>query len=639
MKVDKKALSKQALASPSYLNVKDLTYKDAKKLASNLREEIIKAVSNNGGHLSSNLGSVEFTISLLRTFDAWKDDILFDTGHQSYTYKILTGRDIRKIRLDHGTAPFLDKKESEFDKVSTGHSSSSLSMAYGMEISKRINKIESRTVVVIGDGALESGIAYEAMDNIGADKKSRLILVMNDNGMSIQKARGALANWSNKARTSLFYGRGAEWFYEAFGRHRPTRWFYLFFKAVKDSIKRLLVGQNLFENLGFHYVGPVDGNDIRKVDLAFRRALLDKQGPVLIHLVTKKGKGYKPAEEDQKGNWHGVGPFDYLTAESEKKEEGPSYSKVLSQSVMKRMGEDEKTVVVDPAMVKGSNLDEVFKKYPDRTFDVGIAEEHAASFCGGVGLKGSHPILVIYSTFMQRAYDEIMEDIARQESSVLVLVERAGLAGGDGSSHHGIYDVAMVKSIPNCRVFMPFCKEQLEDIIERYSFCFKGPTFVRISKAECVEEKEWAFDLTKGIEIKEKGSGALALGIGPLGLKLLKGLSDVHIDTGMLADVLPGMDIRKRIAGYRQIYLYDPYGIEDGTASSLRDGFIDMGFKGKFVPFSLPKDFITFGTNGTILKDLGLDVESVKEKILNEVLSKPDATLDISCEGKEGKGC
>lgn len=618
MIVDKKARSKEALAHPSYNNVKDLTYKDARELASNLRKEIIKAVSTNGGHLSSNLGSVELTISLLRNFSALDDDIIFDTGHQSYSYKILTGRDINKIRLDHGTAPFLDKDESKFDKVSTGHSSSSLSLAYGMEVSKRNKGLKNKTVVVIGDGAMESGLAYEALDNIGCDPKSRLIVVLNDNGMSIQKARGALANWSNKVRTSMFYGRGAEWFYEAFGKSKLTRWFYLFFRSIKDSFKRLLVGQNIFENLGFHYIGPVDGNDVKKIDLAFRRALLDKQGPVLIHLLTKKGKGYKPAEEDQKGSWHGVGPFDYLSAKSENKDEVPTYSKILSLSLMERMEKDQKAFIVDPAMVIGSNLNDVFKKYPERTFDVGIAEEHAASFSGGIGLKGGHPILVIYSTFMQRAYDELAEDVARQKSSVLVVVERAGLAGGDGASHHGIYDVAMVRSLPSVRVFMPFCRGQFESFLKEFDFTSDGPTFLRIPKTSCLDEKEWDFDLNKGVLIKRSGFSRLVLGIGPLGLQLVKGFNGA--DIGMISDLLPSKDLCLNLKDYKEIYLYDPYGIEEGTGSSLEKSLREVGYCGKFIPFCLPKKFITFGTNKNILKELGMDVESVKKKIQAEIL-------------------
>lgn len=602
-------LSKIALGNPNYQNLKDLNYKDAKVLAERLREQIIDAVFSNGGHLSSNLGSVELTMSLLRNFDPSKDDIIFDVGHQSYTYKILTGRDISKIRLYDGVAPFLDRDESVFDKVSTGHSSSSVSIAYGMEKAKRnAGNNDSKTIAVIGDGALESGLSFEALNCIGDDKSSNLIVVLNDNGMSISKATGALSKWSNHVRNSMFYGKGAEFFYEVLGKHVATRWFYLFAKFIKDSMKRLLVGLNMFENLGFYYIGPVDGNDLKKVDSAFKRAMLSKSGPVLIHLLTKKGKGYEQAENDPEGKWHGVIPLNETCSEK-------SYSDVLADCLDSVLFADADAFVVDPAMVYGSHLQKLFKKFPERTFDVGIAEEHAVTFSGGLALKGGHPIIIEYSTFLQRAFDELIEDMARQHCGGLCIVERCGLAGGDGASHHGIYDVAMVNAIPNSSVYMPCNERQLSDFIESFDFGKKELTFLRIPRGKvCIDDLQFSKPLYEQIEIKSIGSETLLLAVGPMGKDLLIDFKD-KIDIGMLYNMLPGKDACSKLLNYKKVFIYDPYGIESGTSQKLSSCLFESGFKGQFQAFTLPNKFITFGQNNILLEKLQMDKLSVKNKI------------------------
>ena len=617
-KIDKEK-SKEALSNPSFSNVKNLNYKDCKILCHDLRNKIIDVVSKNGGHLSSNLGMVEITVSLLRNFDALNDDLIFDTGHQSYTYKILTGRDISNIREDCGIAPFLDKDESKFDKVSTGHSGSSLSIAYGMEKAKQLNDVNSFTVAIIGDGALESGLSFEALNNIGADPNSRMIIVFNDNGMSIQQAKGALAKWSSKIRNSLFYGRDAKLFYNLFGKNKITRWIYTCFKKMKDSFKQSLLGSNIFENLGFSYIGPIDGNDVKKVDHAFKRAKLNKRGPIVIHMLTRKGLGYEPALDDSNGLYHGVGPFDYYSGKFLDKSDTITYSKVFASSIDKRLEIDKKAVVIDPAMVVGSNLQNVFNKYQNRCFDVGISEEHAMTFAGGLSLKGAHPIVIEYSTFQQRAYDEILEDIARQKTSVLCIVERAGLNGGDGSSHHGIYDVSMINSIPNCRCYMPYFGKQFRDFVVGYEFNDNGPIFLRIAKEKAFDldnNSKFYKPLETGLIIEERESDVLILGIGPKGFELINEFD--KFDIGMITDLLAEFNIDK-LMNYKKIFIYDPYGIEDGTCQIFNSKLFKSGFQGEVISFAFKKEFITFGTNKKLYEDLKLDVESVKRQILSVI--------------------
>lgn len=613
----RRTASAAALAHPSFRNVKDLTYADAKVLCERLRTQVIDAVKKNGGHLSGNLGAVELTVSVLRNFDPERDDLLFDTGHQAYAYKILTGRDVSKIRQKGGVAPFLDREESPCDKASTGHAGSSISLAYGMEKAKEAQGISSsRTVAIVGDGALETGLAYEALDNLGSDESSRLVVVVNDNGMSIQKARGALAKWSAKVRTSLFYGKGAETFYTLFGKRVLTRWFYLLGRRVKNFAKRLLIGQNVFENLGFAYVGPVDGNDVKKVDLAFKRASLHRGGPVVVHLLTQKGKGFPPAEEDLQGAWHGVGPFDECAPEALAKPAKKTYSDYLNELLERKMASDAKVVLIDPAMVFGSKLDAVFGKRPDRCYDVGIAEEHAVAFAGGLALRGAHPVVVIYSTFLQRAYDEIAQEVARQKTAPLFLVERAGLAGGDGGSHHGIYDVAMVKSIPGCRVFMPFEKKGLEGFVESYDFLKGGPAFLRIPKEACLESSVLSFPLTRGLGILRRGSKRLVLAVGPRGLRLVERIvEETAFDGGMLFDLLPSDEALLPLLPYESIDFYDPYGVRSGTADGISRFLSSKGWCGAYRAHALPDAFLPWGDNGEILIDLGLDVGSTFAKI------------------------
>lgn len=617
-KKERKEQSRKALKSPSFDNLKFLNDKDGRQLAQSIRNQIIDAVSHNGGHLSSNLGSVELTISLLKAFDAKVDDIIFDTGHQAYAYKILTGRDIDKIRLDDGVSPFMDRMESEFDKVSTGHCSSSLSLAYGLEVAKRNDNKESYTIVVIGDGAMESGIAYEALNNIGADKLSRMIIIYNDNGMSIQQARGALAKWSTKVRTSSFYGKTAEHFYSLFATHKATRWIYYCLKKIKDFFKRSLLGMNIFENLGFSYIGPVDGNNLKKVDSALNRAKFNKHGPIIVHLLTRKGLGYTPAELDKEGSYHGVSPLKVNGKESlmNQKNDDLSFSKSIQTSLAKVIEEDEKTVLIDPAMVVGSNLADVFKQYPSRCYDVGIAEEHAMAFAGGISLKGGHPIVIEYSTFLQRAFDEMIEDVSRQRTPVLCIVDKCGLAGGDGESHHGIYDVCLGMAIPNTRIYMPYASRQVEEFLDSYDFTTPCLTMLRVPRGDGVNiSSQFERNALEGLILADKkNSDKLYLGVGPLGYKLLENL-DKKIDCGMVTDLLINFDI-DQLLGYKKIFFYDVYGVETGTCNILKAKLLDKGFKGEFISYCLKGKFYTFGSNETILSKEGLDIESVENDIL-----------------------
>lgn len=616
---ERKKQSRKAFESPSFDNVKFLNDKDGRELAQRIREQIIDAVMHNGGHLSSNLGSVELTLSLLKAFDAKEDDIIFDTGHQAYAYKMLTGRDIGKIRLDDGVSPFMDRMESEFDKVSTGHSSSSLSLAYGLEVAKRSENKQSYTIVVIGDGAMESGIAYEALNNIGADKLSRMIIIYNDNGMSIQQARGALAKWSTKVRTSAFYGKTAEHFYSMFATHKATRWIYYCLKKLKDFFKRSLLGMNIFENLGFSYIGPVDGNNLKKVDSALIRAKFNKHGPIVVHLLTRKGLGYAPAELDKEGSYHGVGPSKMSNDEADlsSKNDDLSFSKALEISLSKVMERDEKAVLIDPAMVIGSSLDGVFRQYPSRCFDVGIAEEHAISFAGGVSLKGGHSIVIEYSTFLQRAFDEMLEDVSRQRTPVLCIVDKCGLAGGDGESHHGIYDVCMGMAIPNTKIYIPYASKQVEEFIGGYDFSTPCLTMLRVPRGQGASiSSQFDRNVLEGLILDDsKHSNNLYLGVGPLGYKLLTRLGD-KIDSGMVTDLLIGFDV-DQLLGYKKVFFYDAYGVDSGTCSILKAKLLDKGFKGEFVSYCLKDKFYTFGSNETILMKEGLDIESVGNDILS----------------------
>lgn len=594
--------------------VRDLSDRELKKLAAFLRQEIIAAVAANGGHLSSNLGIVEITLGLCRVFDPLRDDIVFDVGHQTYAYKLLTGRSLENLRKKGGTAPFSSLAESPYDKISNGHSSTSLSVAYGMAKAKKLQGDDSYTIAVIGDGSITNGLAFEALNLIASEKDLRLIVVLNDNGMSISRATGSVARGLSKIRTSKFYVSRAMSFRRLANR-RGFRWLYSSSKKVKDSFKRFFLPDTIFEAMDIAYNGVFDGNSIEEVSWALRYASR-LESPILLHFFTKKGLGYEFAADDDIGCWHGTEPFDIATGKAISRSKRTSFSDLAGSVIAERLKSDPLAFLICPAMVYGSRLARCFSEHPERCLDVGISEEHAITMAAGLFLSGLHPIVSIYSTFLQRSYDEVLHDLARMLIPALVFVERCGLVGADGSSHQGIYDVAFLSTIPEVAIWQPVEPADLGAICAAADFSRAGPTFVRLVKADFEAENLHLKPAGRlePFEFSSNKSRRALVATGPLGASLIGENRD--FDGFLIKKIFPVLpELTNQLLAYDEIVIYDPYSTEEGLASCLCLELARRLYPGKMQIYAIPRAFVGVGTPAEQLAELGLDLASVSAKI------------------------
>ncbi len=459
-------------------DLRDLDINELEDLAEDIRQKIITVVSETGGHLASNLGVVELTIAMHRAFDVKQDKIVWDVGHQCYTHKMLTGRlsDFHTIRQYGGLSGFPKISESESDDFGTGHASTSISAALGMALARDFKGESANVLAVIGDGALTGGMAFEALNHAG-QLRTNLIVVFNDNEMSISPTVGGLSQRIDRMRTSPIYNRFREDMVDLVGRfgNRATQ----LARRIDDSARTLLMNGMLFESLGFRYFGPVDGHDISRLIDTFNR-VKNIRGPVIVHIVTKKGKGYQFAEENPT-KFHSASSFDVSSGKRAKKK-GDSYTDAFSSALIKLAEEDERIVAITAAMPDGTGVNRFMEKFPDRCFDTGIAEQHAVTLAAGLASQGMRPIIAVYSTFLQRAYDQIVHDVCLQNLPVTFALDRAGLVGADGPTHHGAFDYAYLRHIPNMVVMAPKDEAELQQMfktaIER-----PGPTSLRYPRS------------------------------------------------------------------------------------------------------------------------------------------------------------
>lgn len=466
------------IKDPKFL--KDLNEKQLEELARDLREFLLQSVSKTGGHLSSNLGIVEITIALHYVFDAPKDKILFDVGHQSYIHKMLTGRAsmMNTLRQYNGIAGFQKRYESEYDCFEAGHSSTSLSTALGMAVARDLNNDDYSIVPVIGDGAIMSGLALEALNQIGFEQRP-MVIVFNDNNMSINKNVGALTKDFANLRNAKSYNNLKD---EVKGFLKDKKYGDAVYNAIhnfKKSIKKSVIDSGIFKDLEIEYIGPIDGHNIHDLIRAFTVAK-SKKMPCVVHCVTKKGKGYKFTENDINGNWHGVGKFDVQTGKplNTNPDGYKSYSSLICETIDRMMEQNKDIVTITPAMITGSCLNSVFAKYPGRCFDCGIAEDHAVTFASGLALNGKRPFVSIYSSFLQRAYDQLNQELSRMDLPVVIGIDRAGLVGNDGETHHGVFDISYIRPLPNAVLAQGKNSEEIQDLLFT-GFNQEHPFFVR----------------------------------------------------------------------------------------------------------------------------------------------------------------
>lgn len=465
-----------AIHSPA--DIKKLTPEELQQLAVEIRAKIVDTVAQNGGHLASNLGVVELTIAIHRVFDTPKDKIIWDVGHQSYAHKILTGRceRLHTIRTENGLSGFPKRSESPYDSFDTGHSSTSISAAYGIACAQSLQKDDSYAVAVIGDGALSGGLAYEGLNNAGRSGKN-LIVILNDNKMSISQNVGSMARYLAHIRIRPTYLQAKNRVHRLENVPVIGKPVTQGMKNIKDWMRDDLLGQknNLFEQLGFAYYGPYDGHNIAELQAALMAAKR-KHSPVLIHVRTKKGKGYEYAEKNPK-SFHGVSSFDIETGEPKSSSVG--YSDVFGRAMCAAAEQDKHIVAITAAMSIGTGLSRFSKKYRDRFFDVGIAEEHAVTFAAGLAAGGMLPVFAVYSTFLQRSYDQLLHDAALQRLHMVVAVDRAGIVGEDGETHQGIYDVAFMNTMPSVTIYAPACFRELEQMLQKALYRTEGVVAVR----------------------------------------------------------------------------------------------------------------------------------------------------------------
>lgn len=604
------------IQSPAEL--KKLPRHQLPQLAQEIRQFLIEKLSVTGGHLAPNLGVVELTLALHILFDSPKDKIIWDVGHQSYIHKIVTGRkdQFDTLRQYKGLSGFPKRSESEHDVWETGHSSTSLSAALGMAVARDLKKEKYDVVAVIGDGALTGGMALEALNHIGHEKR-KIIVVLNDNEMSISRNVGALHHYLGRLRTDKHYTRAKdelEWLLKrvpAIGETLAKT-----AERLKDTLKYLVLDGIWFEELGLTYLGPVNGHSFDELLTTLQQAKrLDK--PTLVHVVTVKGKGYAPAEKDSV-KYHGISPYKIESGEVLKTSAAPSYSSVMAKTLVQLAANDPSIVAVTAAMAGGTGLDLFAEKYPERFFDVGIAEQHATTFCGGLATQGFKPVFAVYSTFLQRAYDQVIHDICRQNLHVVFMVDRAGLVGADGDTHQGVFDIAFLRVIPNMTVMMPRNENQLRHMVYTALYHCDGPVAVRYPRGNGLglePEEPRAIPIGQW-EVLRKGKRVALLAVGPMVEVALKtadllrqhGIEPTVID----ARFLKPMDEERLAALPKDHHLVVT--LEEATrlggfGSAVLEWYADQKWDVQVEIIGLPDRFIEHGSTAQLRKEVRLTPE------------------------------
>lgn len=605
------------IQDPSFL--KKLSIEELNVLANDIRLFLIDSLSETGGHLSSNLGVVELTIALHYVFNSPEDKIIFDVGHQAYVHKILTGRakDFDRLRMFEGLSGYQKRNESIHDVWEAGHSSTAIAAVAGFEVAKEMNHTSGKNIAVVGDGSLNSGLSFEALNYLGHKGNVAPIIILNDNEMSISKNVGRLSRLLNKTRAGKFYN------YAAKTKRKLPKFIYRMKVRLANMIRGFANNLTIFDEFGFSYYGPIDGHDIKDL-IKFLKHIKHKNKPVVLHVITKKGKGYLPAENDSLGLWHGVGKFNKETGEfiNKNKENFDTWSNIFSSYIIDYAKDRSDFKVVIPAMITGSGLIEFEKMYPDKIIDVGICESFAVCFSSALALNNVKIYLPIYSSFLQRAYDQVLHDLARHEAHIVIGVDRAGIVGADGETHQGIYDIAYLKHIPNIEIVQP------ANAVEAYSllnYAFeKSNNSVAIRYSRNSVQKY----LNEDLEVIDKPSWVLKDNAGKYNL-VCYGDNFTRMNEYISENKLPINVINARFIKPMDLTMLDEllkseldlYVLEDvtkisGLGSSILEYMSDKNYLKRITILGLPDEFILQGTQVEIYKLYGLDTETVIERIM-----------------------
>lgn len=605
-------------------DIKNLSEEEIKALPAEIREFLIDHLSKTGGHLASNLGTVELTIALHLLMDFPKDKLIWDVGHQAYTHKILTGRadEFDHLRQYGGISGFPKRGESDCDSFDTGHSSTSISAGLGYCMARDLAGEDYKVAAVIGDGALTGGLAYEALNNASRLKKSNFLIILNDNEMSISKNVGGMSTNLERLRTSSKYVGFKNDVLNSLESWPNGEKLIRKIRSTKNGIKSLMVPNMVFEDLGIMYLGPVDGHNIKAMLETFRMAVKIK-GPVLVHVITKKGNGYLPAERHP-SRFHGTDIFEIETG-LPKRNPNPGYTDVFS-TVMRKMGDrNPEVVAITAAMAEGAGLKRFRNMFPDRFFDVGIAEEHAVTFAAGLALGGRVPVFAVYSSFLQRAYDQILEDVCLQNLHVVFAIDRAGLVGADGSTHQGVFDVSFLTSMPNMTVMAPKNKWELSDMMKYAVSEHNGPIAIRYPRGEAycgLKEHRAPIEYGKAEEIKP-GSKVMLFALGSMVKKaeeVCEQLKAHGIDAGIcnarFAKPLDESYLKNIKTQYDLIVTMEENVLAGGFGEQVQAFLYDNDYKGKVLKIAVPNEFVRHGSVTLLFKELHMDSESITERIL-----------------------
>jgi 1-deoxy-D-xylulose-5-phosphate synthase len=597
-------------------DVRALAEEQLPALAEELRRYTIESVSRTGGHLASSLGTIELTVALHYVFNTPHDRVLWDVGHQAYPHKILTGRreQMDTLRKKGGLSGFLKREESEYDAFGAGHSSTSISAALGMAVAAKRTGIERQVVAVIGDGALSAGMAYEALNNAG-DMDADILVILNDNDMSISPNVGAMSNYLARILSGKVYTSMREGSKTVLSTIPPV---WEFAKRVEEHMKGMIMPSTLFEELGFDYYGPIDGHDVHNLVRTLQN-LSRIKGPRFLHIVTRKGKGYEPAEGDPL-KYHGVTPFDPESGKMEKKPSGKTYTQVFGDWLCDMAARDVRLIGVTPAMREGSGMVEFSQKFAERYVDVGIAEQHAVTFAAGLACDGMKPVAAIYSTFLQRAYDQVVHDVCLQNLPVLFAIDRGGLVGADGPTHHGAFDLSYLRTLPNMMIMAPADENECRKMLST-GFQHNGPAAVRYPRGTgpgvAVEPELDTLPIGKA-EVRRQGKRVALLAFGNMVAPALEAGEAFNATVVNMRFVKPLDEslVLELARTHELLITIEDNAIAGGAGSGVSECLAANGVVVRIVHLGLPDQFIEHGEPKELYADCGLDAAGIRRAIL-----------------------
>ena len=626
----------ESIKSPA--DIKGLTNQALIELAAEIRSFLIEKVSKSGGHLGPNLGVVELTMAIHRSFDSPRDVILFDTGHQSYVHKILTGRadQFDALRRRGGIAGYPNRGESDHDVIENSHASTALSWGDGISRGFWLTGQKDRhVVVVVGDGALTGGMSWEALNNIAAAKDRNLILVVNDNERSYSPTIGGVATYLSTLRLTQGYERFLDWGKEVLHKTPVVGTpIYDTLHGMKKGIKDIIAPQGMFEDLGLKYLGPIDGHDFAALDKALSQAKQFGE-PVLLHVITEKGRGHKPAIEDEAEKFHAVGVVDPQTGQPLSKS-ALSWTKVFSEELVDIGRERKDIVAITAAMLGPTGLDKFAAAYPERTIDVGIAEQHAVTSAAGMAFAGLHPVVAIYSTFLNRAFDQLLLDVALHKAGVTFVLDRAGITGDDGPSHHGIWDMALTGIIPSLSLAAPRDGARLKEVLREAVNITDAPSVIRFPKG-AVSADIPAFERRDGIDVLYRGESAdvLLISVGAMATMAVEAASQAYRE-GVGVTVIDPRWVKPLPASlitladrYKSVVVVEDGIAHGGIASALSEMFRSAGLNTPIHSIGVPLTFIEHSSRSEILSDLGITAQNIAREIVEWSSASPSSTVGV----------